>query len=271
MTPADQNSDWRRFRLTGTVSILVAVFLVAPLVILVVQSFTAESYLKFPPPSFGVRWYRFILAAENWQAAAGRSFLIALIVAPVSVILGTAAALAIDRGPKTARAALYAVLISPMVLPHIVLALGLFRLALAANLEDSYIAYVLAHLTVSVPYVVVTVGASLQTLDRSLEEAAQSLGAGTWNVVRYVILPRISAGLLAGAIFAFIESFDEFIITFYLASFKLTLPLQIFATLSDQVEPSIAAASTLMLVITALLTSLLLARGQVVAGGRAIR
>jgi len=271
MTPADQNSDWRRFRLTGAVSILVAVFLVAPLVILVVQSFTAESYLKFPPPSFGVRWYRFILAAENWQAAAGRSFLIALIVAPVSVILGTAAALAIDRGPKTARTALYAVLISPMVLPHIVLALGLFRLALAANLEDSYIAYILAHLTVCVPYVVVTLGASLQTLDRSLEEAAQSLGAGTWNVLRYVILPRISAGLFAGAIFAFIESFDEFIITFYLASFKLTLPLQIFATLSDQVEPSIAAASTLMLVITALLTSLLLARGQVVAGGKAIR
>lgn len=271
MTPADARDDRRRFGLTGAVSIVVAVFLVAPLVILIVQSFTAESFLKFPPPSFGVRWYRFIVGAENWQAAASRSVLIAMIVAPVSVVLGTAAALAIDRGPRAGRATLYAVLISPMVLPHIVLALGLFRLALAANLEDSFVAFVLAHLTVSIPYVIVTVGASLQTIDRSLEEAAQSLGAGAWNVLRYVTLPRISAGLLAGAIFAFIESFDEFIITFYLASFKLTLPLQIFATLTDQVEPSIAAVSTLMLVITALLTSLLLARGQVVAGGRAIR
>ena len=271
MTPADQSSDWRRFGLTGAVSIVVAVFLVAPLVILVVQSFTAESFLKFPPPSFGVRWFQFVIAAEKWQAAAGRSFLIAMVVAPMAVVLGTAAALAIDRGPRAGRAALYALLISPMVLPHIVLALGLFRLALAAKLEDSYTAFILAHLTVSIPYVIVTVGASLQTLDRSLEEAAQSLGAGTWNVLRHVILPRIGTGILAGAIFAFIESFDEFIITFYLASFKLTLPLQIFASLTDQVEPSIAAASTLMLVITALLTSLLLARGQVVAGGKAIR
>ncbi|MBM3526422.1 MAG: ABC transporter permease [Alphaproteobacteria bacterium] len=263
-------AERQRFGFVGVVAVVVAVFLVAPLAILVVQSFTAEPYLHFPPPRFGVRWYEFILGSENWRAAAGRSVLVAAIVAPLAVVLGTGAALALDRGPARGRAALYAILISPMVLPHIVLALGMFRLALAARLDDTLFAFVLAHLTVSVPYVVVTVGASLQSLDRSLEEAAQSLGADTWNVFRHVILPRVGAGILAGFIFAFIESFDEFIVTFYLASFKLTLPLQIFATLTDQVEPSIAAASTLMLMVTALLTSLLLARGQVIAGGRRI-
>lgn len=266
------DSDIRpRSVLVGAVTLGVAIFLVAPLAILIAQSFTAESYLRFPPPTFGVRWYRFVLESANWQAAIGRSFLLAAIVTPLAVLLGTAAALGLDRGPLQGKAALYAMLISPMVLPHIVLALGFFRVVLFMRAEDTLTAFVLAHLTVSVPYVIVTVGASLQACERSHEEAAQSLGANSWRVLWHVILPRIRAGILAGAIFAFIESFDEFILTFYIAAFKVTLPLQIFASLVDQVEPSIAAASSLMLALTALLTSLLLARGQVVSGGRVIR
>jgi len=256
---------------SAAVCLAVLVFLAVPLVILVIQSFTAEGYLKFPPARFGVRWYAHILESDRWMAAAARSLLIAAIAAPLALLVGTMAALALDRGPLAGRSWIYGVLIAPMVLPHVVLGLGFFRVVLGVNLDDTILALVMAHLTVAVPYVVVTVGASLQALDRAHEEAAQSLGANGWNVLRHVVLPGIRPGLVAGAIFAFIESFDEFIMTFFIATFNLTLPLQIFSTLAFQVEPSIAAASTLMLVLTALLTSLVMTHGQIVAGGRIVR
>lgn len=253
------------------ITIAVLIFLTAPLVILTVQSFTAESYLRFPPGQFGLRWYGYLLESARWREAALRSLGIAAIVAPLAVIIGTMAALAIDRGPPIGRRFAYPFLISPMILPHLVLALGMLRLALGAGLEDTNLALVLAHLTVSVPYVVITVGASLQTLDRAVEEAAQSLGAKGWHVFFHAVLPAIRPGLLAGAVFAFIESFDEFILTFFLVTFRTTLPLQIFSTLSFQVEPSIAAASTLAVALTGLLTALVLMRGQIVSGGKVIR
>ena len=266
-------SDERRLMAwpSTLVTVGVLVFLTAPLVILTVQSFTAETYLRFPPGEFGLRWYGYLLNSASWRNAALRSLGIAAVVAPLAVVIGTMAALAIDRGPAIGRRFAYPILISPMILPHLVLALGMLRLALAAGLEDTFLALILAHLTVAVPYVIVTVGASLQTHDRTEEEAAQSLGARGWDVFYHVVLPAIRPGLLAGAVFAFIASFDEFILTFFLATFRTTLPLQIFSTLSFQVEPSIAAASTLAVALTGLLTALVLMRGQIVSGGKVIR
>ena len=162
-------------------------------------------------------------------------------------------------------------MISPMVLPHIVLGLGLFKIALQLNISDSLWAFVPAHLTITIPFVIVTVGASLQTFNISLEEAARSLGASKFWAVWYITLPIISPGLIAGAIFSFIISFDEFIITFFLATFQRTLPLEMFSTLMYQVKPSIAAVSALTLAITAILTLVLMFRGQVVGGGKIIK
>jgi putative spermidine/putrescine transport system permease protein len=133
------------------------------------------------------------------------------------------------------------------------------------------LALVLGHLTIAIPYVLITVGASLNGLDRTLEEAATSLGATSWSVLYHVILPGIRSGILAGAIFAFIASFDEFILAYFLVTYRLTLPLQIFSTLSFELSPSIAAASSLALMFSALLTALMIVRGQIVAGGKVIR
>ena len=260
-----------RGRLSLAVTVAVLVFIMTPLVILVVQSFTAESYLSFPPARFGLRWYRYVFESERWREAGLRSVLVAATVAPLAVLIGTTAALGLDRAPRAARRLAYPFLISPMVLPHIVLALGLLRLFLGLGLEDTVFALVLAHLTVAVPYVVITVGASLQNLDPSLEDAARSLGADGWRVFRHVVLPAIRPGIIAGAIFAFIESFDEFVLGFFLVTFRLTLPLQIFSTLSFQVEPSIAAASSLALAVTAVLTALVMTRGQIVTGRTIVR
>jgi len=254
--------DGENTAFTWTVGALTAVFLLLPLGIVVVQSFTAESFLRFPPAAFGVRWYDYVFHQQVWRAAAGRSVLIGAIVAPFATVVGTMAAFAVDRGPRALVGMIYGILISPMILPHVVLALGLLRIALLAEADDTYAALIVAHLVVAVPYVVITVGASLRIADRSLEDAAQSLGANAWRVFRHVVLPAIWPGLFAGLIFAFVESFDEFIITFFLTTFKLTLPIQIFNTLSYQLEPSIAVVSTLVLALTGFLTALVLRRGQ---------
>ena len=206
-----------------------------------------------------------------WLDAGGRSLLVAAIVAPLAVILGTLAALAIDRGPRRGRAVAYAVLISPMVLPHVVLALGFFRLVLMLNADDGYPAICIAHLVISVPYIVVTVTASLQMLDRSHEEAALNLGASEWQAFRHIMLPALAPGLVAGMVFAFIESFDEFIMTFFITTFKITLPIQIFNAIAYELDPSVAAVSSVVLAMTLLLTGFILVRGQVVAGGRIVK
>ncbi len=261
---------WPRY-LTAVVATAVVIFLTAPLVVVIIQSFTAESYLAFPPPRFGMRWYNELFQADEWRRGFTLSLIISLIVTPLALIIGTAAALGLDRGPLRGRQALYAVLISPIVLPHIVLGLGIFRIALQLDISDSLWSYVPAHLTITVPFVVVTVGASLRSFDIGLEEVARSLGASPFRAFWHITLPTIRPGLIAGAVFSFIVSFDEFIITFFLASYDLTLPLVIFSTLMHQVKPSIAAASTLMIAATALLTSLLMWRGQVVSGKEIIK
>lgn len=267
---SESSGGWM-LRAAGLVTLVMAVFLTGPLLILAVQSFTNASYLSFPPPEYGIRWYVEIFHAEDWREAMGLSFLVATIVTPLSLVIGTMAALALDRGPLKGRRGLYMLLISPMVLPHLVLGLGIFRIALYLNIDDSLLSFVPAHLTITIPFVVITVGASLKTFDRTLEEAARSLGASPLRTLWHITLPTIRPGLIAGGVFSFIISFDEFIITFFLATYNQTLPLQIFSTLMYQVKPSIAAVSTLTLMVTAFLTALLMTRGQVVSGGRVVR
>lgn len=264
------SANWPH-RLAAVITLLVVVFLMAPLAILVIQSFTAASYLSFPPPSYGLRWYSEVFNSPDWRDSLLLSVLVAAIVTPCSLLIGTAAALGLDRGPLRGRRGFYALLISPMVLPHIVLGLGIFRIALYFDAADSLLSFVPAHLTITIPFVIITVGASLQTFDISMEEAARSLGASAFKALWYVTLPVIRPGLIAGGIFSFIISFDEFIITFFLATFELTLPLQIFSTLMYQVKPSIAAVSTLMLLVTAVLTAFLMTRGLVVSAGKIVR
>ncbi len=250
---------------------LVAAFLLLPLVILCIQSFTAESFLSFPPPSYGTRWYRHVAAAANWREAALSSLVIAAIVTPLSLVLGTLAALGLDRGPMRGRGVLYGILISPMILPHIVLGLGIFRIALDLHIDDSLLSIVPAHLTITVPFVVISVGASLQSFDTGLEKAAQSLGASPLRALWHITLPIIRPGLVGGGIFAFIMSFDEFIITYFLSVQTRTLPLEIFSTLRYQVSPAIAAVSALTIAFSAALTVALMMRGQVISAGRIVR
>lgn len=256
------NRDERSGLTVRSVALLALVFLVLPQFILLIESFTADNYLTFPPNRYGLRWYAFIMTDADWLAAIGRSLVVAAIVTPLTILIGTSAAFALDRGPRRGRRVLYALLIAPMVLPHVVLGIGQFQIAFWTHMQDTLVAYVLAHLTIALPYAIITIGASLQVFDRRTEEAAQSLGAAPWRAVLYVTLPVLRPALVASCIFAFITSFDEFIITYLLSTRQVTVPIQIFNSLSFRLEPSVAAMSGLTLMLTAALTVVLIARGQ---------
>ncbi|OYW56562.1 MAG: hypothetical protein B7Z30_12360 [Rhizobiales bacterium 12-68-15] len=229
-------SETRIGLFVGSIASLVMVFLVLPQVILLVQSFTAEDYLSFPPR--------------------------------LALVIGTAAAIGLDRGPMVLRKAMRTALVSPMILPHVVLGMAIYRVFLPIRFDDTVTGFLIAHLVLCVPYVIVTVGASLQGMDRSLEQAAVSLGASVPMALWRVVLPLIRPGLIGGAVFAFITSFDEFIVTYFLASRQTTAPIQIFSSLSYQLEPSIAAVSGLTLVVTAALCGLLILRGGMAGTAR---
>ncbi len=261
-------SETRIGLFVGSIASLVMVFLVLPQVILLIQSFTAEDYLSFPPRSFGLRWYAFIFHDETWLKALGTSLLIAVLVTPLALVIGTAAAIGLDRGPMVLRKAMRTALVSPMILPHVVLGMAIYRVFLPIRFDDTVTGFLIAHLVLCVPYVIVTVGASLQGMDRSLEQAAVSLGASVPMALWRVVLPLIRPGLIGGAVFAFITSFDEFIVTYFLASRQTTAPIQIFSSLSYQLEPSIAAVSGLTLVVTAALCGLLILRGGMAGTAR---
>jgi putative spermidine/putrescine transport system permease protein len=270
VTDAENRKDVTNWA-TGSVAVVTLAFLLLPQVILVVESFTADNYLAFPPARYGLRWYAFILSDEDWLDALRRSLLVAAIVTPVTVLLGLAAAYALDRGPTGGRRIIFTLLIAPMVLPHVVLGLAQFQVVFWSHMQDTVTAYVLAHVTIALPYAIITIGASLQVFDRRLEEAAQSLGAAPWRAVLHIMLPVIRPGLVAAAIFAFITSFDEFIITYFLSTRRVTIPIQIFNSLSFQLDPSIAAISGLTLMLTVGLTGFLMAGGQIFSANRIVR
>lgn len=251
----------------STVAVLVMAFLILPQLILLVQSFTAEDYLSFPPRAYGLRWYVFIFEDATWRKALGTSLLVAGVVTPLALVFGTAAAIGLDRGPVLVRKAMRTALVSPMVLPHVVLGMAIYRVFLPLRFDDTLGGFMAAHLVLCIPYVIVTVGASLQAFDRTLEQAAASLGAPLGVALWRVTLPLIRPGIVGGAVFAFITSFDEFIVTYFLASRQTTAPIQIFSSLSYQLEPSIAAVSGLTLVITAALSGVLILRGGMTGKG----
>jgi len=254
--------EFRSGMLVSILSLVVVSFLLLPQIIILVESFTAGDYLAFPPRHLGLRWYWYVLTDEVWQKAIGRSLVVAGVVTPLALLFGTSAAFALDRGSYAFRKVLRAALVSPMVLPHVVLGFALYRVILSVSLDDTIAGFIMAHLLLCVPYVIVTVGASLQVFNRSLEEAAQSLGASPLQAVLRVTLPVASPGIVAGGIFAFITSFDEFIVTYFLATRNVTIPIQIFSSLSYQLEPSVAAISGLTLIVTAALSVLFITRGN---------
>ncbi|PZX13096.1 putative spermidine/putrescine transport system permease protein [Palleronia aestuarii] len=242
---------------------LVLIFLVAPVFVVVPMSFSDERYLSFPPESYGLRWYRNYFASLEWTQATVTSFKVALLVTLLATPLGVAAAYGLYRSTLKFSNTVSLLLISPLIVPVIIIAIGVFYLYARLNLVNTVPGIVLAHTILALPFVMVTTTSGLQQFDDQLERAAQSLGASRWMAVLTVTLPQLRGSIVSGALFAFITSFDEVVISVFIAGGEnMTLPRRMFSGLRDQVDPTIAAISSMLIGLSILLLGLAVAFGR---------
>lgn len=225
---------------------LVIAGLILPIVVVMIISFSSASYLTFPPPSVSLRWYERFFSDSNWRAAFSNSLAIAAMSACIAVALGAAAAMGIVRGAVRFKSTIMLLIVSPVIVPPVVLGLSLYTLFLRLDLVGSMWGLAAAHAIGGLPIVVVIVAAALQGVDQRLERAAAVHGASPLTVFRTVTLPAIAPGLAAAAFFAFLHSFDELVLSLFLSSANLkTLPLMLWADINYQLNPVLAVVSTL--------------------------
>lgn len=239
--------------LLGMACLLVALWLVAPTLIIVPMSFADKKSLTFPPSGFSLQWYANFFANPQWTSSFTVSLRLAAMVAVLATVLGTLAALGIERMKGRAGGLVRAVLITPMVVPGVVLAVGIYAVYLDTGLVGTWTGYLLVHTLLALPFVVIAVGANLAVFDARLETAAASLGASRVATFLTVTLPLILPGILSGMLFAFVTSFDEVIVSMFINSPALkTLPVQIFSSMTRDSDPTVAAVGTMIFLGTTL-------------------
>ena len=232
----------------GVFSAGMLIFLMLPILVMAPLSFNEGSFLSYPLSGVSLRWYETFFSSPDWLNALRNSFIVAPAATVVATAFGTLAAVGLSRGEFRGKALVMAVLISPMVAPVVIVAVGLYFFFSQLGLINSYFGLVLAHAALGAPFVVVTVNATLQGYDHNLSRAAASLGAPPLLSFRKVMLPLIAPGVASGALFAFATSFDEVVVTLFLASpAQRTLPMQMFGGIRENLDPTIAAAATLMI------------------------
>lgn len=228
---------------------LAYLFLLAPLLIVFVISFSSNQYLSFPPEGFTLEWYARLPEQHRFVRGLETSLITATAATLIVLAIGVPAALALDRFEVPGKAFLASFFLSPLLVPTIVLALGLVLLLGPLGLTNSYESIVLGHLGITLPYVIRTTLMSLATSDTSCEEAARVLGANAWMVFRRVTLPIIRPGVIAGGVIAFIVSFDEAVISLFVAeSGRPTLPVEILRYVEYSADAAVAALSVVLIV-----------------------
>lgn len=226
-------------------------FLVLPIVAIIPISFSSGTFLSYPLPGLSLRWYEQVLQPSPWLTALKNSLIVASAATIIATVLGTMAACGLTLAKFPGRGILIAIFLSPLIAPPIIIALGVYFLYARIGLSGTFTGLILAHATLGAPFVVITVMATLHAFDRQLLRASQSCGATPFTTFRMVTLPIIAPGVLSGAVFAFITSFDEVVVALFIASpAQFTLPRQLFAGLRDQLEPSIVAVATLLIACT---------------------
>jgi len=242
-------------RLNRGIAWILLVFLVAPALIAVPVSLTADNYLSMPWNGLSLKYYYEIFTSPNWVSSFLQSALIGLISAASATTLGTLAAVGLWRlsssAGETLRSLLFLPLLLPLVVPPIISAMAFYRLMVPLGLIDTYAGLILAHTVLAAPLVVITVSASLAGFDRRLEQASRNLGATSGQTLRRVILPAIRPGVLSGAVFAFIASWDEIVVTLFLSKFSVyTLPRRMWNGIRENTDPAVAAAAVVLLAVT---------------------
>ena len=228
---------------------LVIAFFILPTLFVIPMSFSSATTFQFPPPGFSWRLYENFFTNPIWLDSLGNSFLVASLTAVLATTIGTAAAVSLSRMDNRAARLVRTVLMVPIVSPAIVVAVAVYISFLGWRLTGTVTGYVLAHTAIAVPYVLVSVTGALGGFDQRLLKASASLGASPLTSFVRVTMPLISRGVLTGAIFAFIVSFDEVVIALFLRSpLFQTMPVQMYNSVTVEIDPTISAASSLMVV-----------------------
>lgn len=232
----------------GTIAALVAIFLVVPLLVMVPTSFTPGNSLAFPPPGFSLRWYQTVFSDRAWIDSILLSLRVSALSAVLASLLGITASIALVRSNLPAKPAIYAALLTPVVVPTIVIAVAQFFVFAPLHMVGSWIAITLGITIVAIPLVIIVATATLDRFDQRLEQAALSLGADPLRAFVFVTMPLIAPGLLSGLLFAFTNSFQELMIPLLLSSpSTMTLSVRIWTNVVMDIQPSIAAVSTFLL------------------------
>lgn len=235
-------------------AVLVALFLLGPLVAVLPISLTDRSYLSLPSNGLSLAHYEALWTNPAWLSAFGQSVWIAVAATLLATVAGTLCALGCWRLGGRLSSGIRALMVLPSVIPSVVYALGIYRLWIDLGLLDTFVGVIIAHGLMGMPYVLITVSAALSGFDRRLEEAAAGLGGGPLARLRLIVLPIIAPGIFSGALFAFISSWDELIVVLFIASRRIvTLPRQIWDGINEDLDPSIAAVAVLLIALSAAL------------------
>ncbi|SES32737.1 putative spermidine/putrescine transport system permease protein [Tranquillimonas rosea] len=240
---------------------LIFFFLIAPIITIIPLSFNAENFFTFTPgmialdpEAYSLKHYRDFFTSDDWQQALRNSLQIAPVATLLAVGLGTLAAVGLSQPHVPARRAIMAILISPMIVPLIISAAGMYFFYSRIGLQGTYVGVVLAHAALGIPFVIITVTATLVGFDQSLVRASANLGAGPVRTFFKIQMPLILPGVISGGLFAFITSFDEVVVVLFVGSAgQQTLPWQMFTGLREQISPTILAVATILVTISILL------------------
>ena len=227
----------------------VLAFLLVPIAAIVPLSFSSGSFLAYPLPGWSLRWYHEVLGGGRWLRAIGNSLFVGSVVTALSVLLGTLAALGLMRQRGTWASVVKVVMLSPMIVPVILIAVGSYFFLAPLSLTSTYTGLILAHMVIAVPFVVVPVLTSLELLDPNLARAAAACGATPAATFFRVTLPSIVPAMASGALFAFAASFDDVVVALLIAGpDQRTLPREMFSGLRDSITPALTAVATIMIV-----------------------
>jgi len=236
---------------------LVILFLVLPSLLVIPLSFSDSRYLAFPPPGWSTRWYGAYFGAVEWRDATRTSLVAATLTMVISTVLGTLAAYGLHTAQSRFARAVYATYMLPLIVPGILIAIGIFLLFARLGLNNTMTGIVLAHSVMAIPLVVITVASGLKGYDMNQEMVARSLGASRLWAFLTVTLPQLKISVISAALLAFITSLDEVVISLFIAGGEnATLTRRMFNALRDEIDPTIAAISTLLILLSVVLLGL---------------
>lgn len=230
---------------------IIGFLLLAPTVVVIPMSFGSSEVFEFPPRGWTLRWYEKFFTSEEWRLSLITTLQVAVIAAPIATVLGVAAAIALDRAAFPGRAAIRGLMLSPLIVPGVLVAVAMFAVFLRWHLTGGMLGFVIVHVIAGIPFVVVTMTTRLAGYDRTVERAAATLGASSFTIFRRITLPLLAPGVLTGLVLAFVASVDEVVVALFIYTPEFqTLPVQMYRSIVFGIDPALAAASSILVVLT---------------------